>query len=247
MSIKTYLDSTYLKTPEQAGISNSETLDKVRALAHEAMDNGIFAVMIRPDYVRSIRELLDENKSDVVLGTVIGFHEGTYDLKEKLTEAQKAIADGADELDFVINFEAFKKGEIEKVEEEVEICTSVALREGKVVKWIIETAALTDEEIIAITKLVRDIVLNKIGEEFASRVFVKSSTGFFKTPNGEPNGANEHVIKLMLANAGSLPVKASGGVRNIEEAKNMIDLGVKRIGTSSALAIANGEESKEGY
>ena len=247
MSIKTYLDSTYLKTPEQAGISNSETLDKVRTLAHEAMDNGIFAVMIRPDYVRSIRELLDENKSDVVLGTVIGFHEGTYDLKEKLTEAQKAIADGADELDFVINFEAFKKGEIEKVEEEVEICTSVALREGKVVKWIIETAALTDEEIIAITKLVRDIVLNKIGEEFASRVFVKSSTGFFKTPNGEPNGANEHVIKLMLANAGSLPVKASGGVRNIEEAKNMIDLGVKRIGTSSALAIANGEESKEGY
>ena len=136
MSIKTYLDSTYLKTPEQAGISNSETLDKVRALAHEAMANGIFAVMIRPDYVRSIRELLDENKSDVVLGTVIGFHEGTYDLKEKLTEAQKAIADGADELDFVINFEAFKKGEIEKVEEEVETCTVVALREGKVVKWI---------------------------------------------------------------------------------------------------------------
>ena len=247
MSIKTYLDSTYLKTPEQAGISNSETLDKVRALAHEAMANGIFAVMIRPDYVRSIRELLDENKSDVVLGTVIGFHEGTYDLKEKLTEAQKAIADGADELDFVINFEAFKKGEIEKVEEEVETCTVVALREGKVVKWIIETAALTDEEIIAITQLVRDIVLNKIGDEFASRVFVKSSTGFFKTPNGEPNGANEHVIKLMLANAGLLPVKASGGVRNIEEAEKMIALGVKRIGTSSALAIANGEDTKEGY
>lgn len=247
MSIKTYLDSTYLKTPEQAGISNSETLDKVRALAHEAMANGIFAVMIRPDYVRSIRELLDENKSDVVLGTVIGFHEGTYDLKEKLTEAQKAIADGADELDFVINFEAFKKGEIEKVEEEVETCTVVALREGKVVKWIIETAALTDEEIIAITQLVRDIVLNKIGEEFASRVFVKSSTGFFKTPNGEPNGANEHVIKLMLANAGPLPVKASGGVRNIEEAEKMIALGVKRIGTSSALAIANGDDAKEGY
>ena len=247
MSIKTYLDSTYLKTPEQAGISNSETLDKVRALAHEAMANGIFAVMIRPDYVRSIRELLDENKSDVVLGTVIGFHEGTYDLKEKLTEAQKAIADGADELDFVINFKAFKKGEIEKVEEEVETCTSVALREGKVVKWIIETVALTDEEIIAITKLVRDIVLNKIGEEFASRVFVKSSTGFFKTPNGEPNGANEHVIKLMLANAGPLPVKASGGVRNIEEAEKMIALGVKRIGTSSALAIANGDDAKEGY
>ena len=219
MSIKTYLDSTYLKTPEQAGISNSDTLDKVRALAHEAIENGIFAVMIRPDYVRSIRELLDENKSDVVLGTVIGFHEGTYDLNEKLREAQKAIADGADELDFVINYEAFKKGEIEKVAEEVEVCTTVTLREGKIVKWIIETAALTDEQIVEITKLVRDIVLQKVGEEFASRVFVKSSTGFFVTPNGEPNGANEHVIKLMLDNAGPLPVKASGGVRNIDEAK----------------------------
>lgn len=247
MSIKTYLDSTYLKTPEQAGISNSETLDQVRALAHEAMENGIYAVMIRPDYVRSVRELLDENKSDVVLGTVIGFHEGTYDLNEKLREAQKAIADGADELDFVINFEAFKKGEVDKVAEEVETCTMVSLREGKVVKWIIETAALTDEEIIAITQLVRDIVMNKIGEENASNVFVKSSTGFFQTPNGEPNGANEHVIKLMLANAGALPVKASGGVRNIEEAKKMIELGVKRIGTSSALAIAKGEQVNGGY
>ena len=224
MSIKTYLDSTYLKTPEQAGISNSETLDQVRALAHEAMENGIFAVMIRPDYVRSIRELLDENKSNVVLGTVIGFHEGTYDLNEKLREAQKAIADGADELDFVVNYEAYKKGEVEKVADEVETCTTVALREGKVVKWIIETAALTDEEIVSITQLIRDIVINKIGEEHAPNVFVKSSTGFFKTPNGEPNGANEHVIKLMLANAGSLPVKASGGVRNIEEAQKMIDL-----------------------
>ena len=247
MSIKTYLDSTYLKTPEQAGISNSETLDQVRALAHEAMENGIFAVMIRPDYVRSIRELLDENKSNVVLGTVIGFHEGTYDLNEKLREAQKAIADGADELDFVVNYEAYKKGEVEKVADEVETCTTVALREGKVVKWIIETAALTDEEIVSITQLIRDIVINKIGEEHAPNVFVKSSTGFFKTPNGEPNGANEHVIKLMLANAGSLPVKASGGVRNIEEAQKMIDLGVKRIGTSSALAIANGEQTSGGY
>ena len=247
MSIKTYLDSTYLKTPEQAGISNSETLDKVRALAVEAMENNIFAVMIRPDYVRSVRELLDENKSDVVLGTVIGFHEGTYDLNEKLREAQKAIADGADELDFVVNFEAFKKGEVEKVAEEVETCTTVALREGRVVKWIIETAALTDEEIVAITQLIRDIVLNKIGEENASNVFVKSSTGFFQTANGEPNGANEHVIQLMLANAGPLPVKASGGVRNIEEAEKMVQLGVKRIGTSSALAIANGEQTSGGY
>ena len=240
MSINQYLDSTYLKTPEQAGISNSDTLDIVRQLAQEAIDHAIYAVMIRPDYIRSIRELLEEKKSNVVLGTVIGFHEGTYELSQKLNEAQKAIADGADELDFVINFEAFKKGDIKTVKEEVETASSIVLREGKVVKWIIETAALSDEQIVEITQLIRDVVLEKIGEDQASKVFVKSSTGFYKTENGEPNGANEHVIKLMIANSGPLPVKASGGVRTTEEAERMIALGVKRIGTSSALAISQG-------
>ena len=247
MSINQYLDSTYLKTPAQAGISNSDTLDMVHKLTQEAIDNDIYAVMIRPDYVRSVRALLEERKSNVILGTVIGFHEGTNDLNEKLREAQRAIADGADELDFVINYEAFKKGEIEKVKEEVETVTSIVLREAKVVKWIIETAALTDNQIVELTQLIRDIVINKLGEEYAPRVFVKSSTGFYRTPNDEPNGANEHVIKLMLANAGPLPVKASGGVRTAEEAEKMIALGVKRIGTSSALAIVKGEKATGDY
>lgn len=247
MSINQYLDSTYLKTPAQAGISNSDTLDMVHKLTQEAIDNEIYAVMIRPDYVRSVRALLEERKSNVVLGTVIGFHEGTNDLNEKLREAQRAIADGAEELDFVINYEAFKKGEIEKVKEEVETVTSIVLREAKVVKWIIETAALTDNQIVELTQLIRDIVINKLGEEYAPRVFVKSSTGFYRTPNDEPNGANEHVIKLMLANAGPLPVKASGGVRTVEEAEKMIALGVKRIGTSSALAIVKGEKATGDY
>ncbi|WP_313384988.1 deoxyribose-phosphate aldolase [Chishuiella sp.] len=247
MNINKYLDSTYLKTPEQAGISNSDTLDLVHELAQEAIDNSIYAVMIRPDYVRSVRELLNTKKSDVILGTVIGFPEGSFDLNEKLREAQRAIADGADELDFVINYEAFKKGNIETVKEEVETATSIVLREGKIIKWIIETAALTDQQIIQITQLIRDIVLDKIGEENAAKVFVKSSTGFYITPNGEPNGANEHVIKLMLDNAGPLPVKASGGVKSKEEAEKMISLGVHRIGTSSALAIIKGKTTKEGY
>lgn len=170
MSINQYLDSTYLKTPAQAGISNSDTLDMVHKLTQEAIDNEIYAVMIRPDYVRSVRALLEERKSNVVLGTVIGFHEGTNDLNEKLREAQRAIADGAEELDFVINYEAFKKGEIEKVKEEVETVTSIVLREAKVVKWIIETAALTDNQIVELTQLIRDIVINKLGEEYAPRV-----------------------------------------------------------------------------
>ena len=115
----------------------------------------------------------------------------------------------------------------------------MVLKSEKIIKWIIETAALTDSEIISITQLIRDITVNKLAEFPAENVFVKSSTGFYETPNGEPNGANQHVIELMIENAGPLSVKASGGVRNSEQAIAMIELGVKRIGTSSAAEIIN--------
>lgn len=239
MKIGDYLDSTYLKTPKQSGISDSETLEKVRQLAKEAIDNRIFAVMVRPDYLGSLRMMIDELKSDLRLGTVIDFPEGNNTVSEKLKEAQNAMAKGADELDFVIDYKAFKNGNIEKVSEEIESCNRLVLKSEKIIKWIIETAALTDSEIISITQLIRDITVNKLAEFPAENVFVKSSTGFYETPNGEPNGANQHVIELMIENAGPLSVKASGGVRNSEQAIAMIELGVKRIGTSSAAEIIN--------
>lgn len=247
MGLGDYLDSTYLKTPKQSGLSDSETLNTVHQLAKEAMENNIYAVMVRPDYVRSLRMLLDENQSNVKLGTVISFPEGRNTLDEKISEAQRAIADGADDLDFVLDYVAFKNGNLEKVQEEVEFCSRLGLKAGKVVKWIIETAALTDEEIVAITKLIREIAESKLSEFDLRNIFVKSSTGFFVTPNGEPNGANEHVIKLMLDHAGPLSVKASGGVRTQEEAEKMIELGVKRIGTSSAFQIISGGNANGSY
>lgn len=247
MGLGDYLDSTYLKTPKQSGLSDSETLNTVHQLAKEAMENDIYAVMVRPDYVRSLRMLLDENQSKVKLGTVISFPEGRNTIDEKISEAQRAIADGADDLDFVVDYVAFKNGNLEKVRDEIEFCSRLGLKAGKVVKWIIETAALTDEEIVAITKMIREIAESKLAEFDLSQIFVKSSTGFFETPNGEPNGANEHVIKLMLDNAGALSVKASGGVRTKEEAEKMIELGVKRIGTSSAFQIISGGNANGTY
>lgn len=237
MNVADFIDSTYLKTPKQSGISDSETLEKVRQLAKEAIENHIYAIMVRPDYVRSLRMLIDEQGSDLKLGTVIDFPEGTNSVKEKLNEAQSALANGADELDFVIDYNAFKNGKIDKVREEIESCSQLVLKSGKIVKWIIETAALSDAEIISITKLIRDITLDKLGEFPPEDVYVKSSTGFYETENGEPNGANPHVIGLMIDNAGPLSVKASGGIRNHKDAEKMIKTGVKRIGTSSALKI----------
>jgi deoxyribose-phosphate aldolase len=89
MNIAQYLDSTYLKTPVQAGISNEETLQKDKELTQEAIDNSILAVMIRPDYVSEIKKYIQERNSDVIVGTVIGFHEGTYSIDEKLQKPQK--------------------------------------------------------------------------------------------------------------------------------------------------------------
>lgn len=247
MKLEDYLDSTYLKTSKQSGLSDSMTLEKVHELTDEAIENDFYAVMIRPDYIRSVRMRIEEKNASVKLGTVIDFPEGLGTVTQKISEAQKAIADGADELDFVIDYNAFKKGNEEKVREEVELCSKLGLREGKVVKWIIETAALTDEEIAKITDLIREIYQEKLSEFPAENIFVKSSTGFFETVDGSPNGANEHVIKIMLEHASPLPVKASGGVKSKSDAESMIALGVKRIGTSSALQIVSGEKAEGNY
>ena len=247
MKINAYLDSTYLKTPAQSGLSEEQTLETVINLAKEAIANNIFAVMISPAFVTKMREFLSEQKSNVVIGTVIGFHEGTYSKEHKLAEAQKAIEDGVDELDFVINYEAYKNGELDAVKSEFVDCTKLCLENGKIAKWIIEIAALTDAQIADLTKKISTWAEENFKAEDLEKIFVKSSTGFYKTEGGKPNGATVEGIKIMLENAGKLPVKAAGGVRTPGEAEFMINLGVKRIGTSSAVALIRNEEVSGGY
>lgn len=247
MDLAQYLDSTYLKTPQQSGLSEEETKNAVYALTEEAIENSLYAVMIRPEYVKEIKEFLKSKHSDVKVGTVIGFHEGTASVEEKLHEAEKAVEHGADDLDFVINYEAYKRGEVDYVKHEFLRGSSLAIENGKTVKWIIETAALTDEQIVDITKNIAKWAAVNFSLEEQKRIFVKSSTGFFKTEEGKPNGATPEVIKLMKANSGNLPVKAAGGVRSTAEAEAMIALGVTRIGTSSAAAILKGETAGTGY
>lgn len=246
MKIAQYLDSTYLKTPKQSGLSEEETQKKVRELTNEAIQNHFYAVMIRPNYVKEVRKYLDSHNSEVKLGTVIGFHEGTADVEAKLQEANKAVEDGADELDFVINFEAYKKGEIDLVKNEFVQCSTLGLKKGKVVKWIIETAALSDEQIADLTSNISTWANEFFEEGELAKIFVKSSTGFYKTEDGKPNGATFEAIAIMKKNAGKLSVKASGGVKTPEDAQKMIEMGVTRIGTSSALALTK-NENVDGY
>jgi deoxyribose-phosphate aldolase len=247
MNIKKYLDSTYLKTPDQAGLDEEDNLKVVKEFILEAIEERFKLIMIRPTMVSLAREMICDAGSDVQIGTVIDFPEGKSTVSLKLAEAKKAIEDGADDLDFVCNYEAFKNGNINLLRDEVLKCTQLGIENNKVVKWIIEIAALNDTQIVQLTNLIKNVVITNFKEADFSAVFVKSSTGFYKTENSLPNGATRAAIILMLENAAPLSVKAAGGVRTYEEAIEMLTLGVKRIGTSGAKAIARGEETNIGY
>ncbi len=247
MNIKQYLDSTYLKTAEQAGVSEEKNILIAKGFIQEAIDEHFKLIMIRPEMVSLAKKMIKEVNSIVQIGTVIDFPEGKSSVDDKIREALQVIQDGADDLDFVCNYSAFKEGQIELVKNEIYECTKLGLGHNKVVKWIIEVAALTDKEIIQLSSLIKNVVVSNFEQELFPKVFVKSSTGFFKTENNLPNGATMHTIKMMLDNACPLPIKAAGGVRTYQEAMNMIELGVKRIGTSGAKMIANGTDSVSEY
>jgi deoxyribose-phosphate aldolase len=247
MNIKQYLDSTYLKTASQAGLSEVENDTIVQGFIQEAIEEGFKLIMIRPDKVKMAKEMIVKAKSKLLIGTVISFPEGTNSLEAKLAEAQQAIEDGVDELDYVCNYEAFKTGDIDLVKTEVLKGTKLAFENHKAAKWIIEVAALTDAQIIQISALIKNVVIANFKEDCYPNVFVKSSTGFYKTENNLPNGATLPAVIMMLENASPLPVKAAGGVRTYEEAEEMIRLGVKRIGTSAAKTIAHGETATGNY
>lgn len=247
MEINKHLDSTYLKTASQAGISEAATLENVKQLVQECIANDFVLAMIRPEYVVMAKEMITAANATVLVGTVIGFHEGTASIDEKLAEAQKAINDGVDELDYVVNYTAFKAGKVNLVKSEVFKGTKLALDNAKKAKWIIEVAALSNEEIAQLSALIKEVVLSNFGEAHAQDVFVKSSTGFFKTEEGKPNGATFEAMEIIKEHATPLAIKAAGGVRTYDDAVKMVQMGVERIGTSSAKKIFDGKEAAAGY
>jgi len=246
-NIGDYIDSTYLKTSDQAGISDDETTRIIVKTIQDAMEHNMKLVMIRPEFVSLADQMIKEYDSDLLVGTVIGFPNGDNSLGEKFDEAIKAIEDGVDELDYVINYKAFKEGDVDTIKKEVCEGTVIGIDEGLVVKWIIESAALTSDEIAELTSLIRDIVIECVGEQKASNVFVKTSTGFFKPEDGGPGGATVDDVSIMSINAGPLKVKASGGIYSREDLEKMINAGASRIGTSAGLEIIKGEKADTDY
>lgn len=204
------IDHTLLK-PEA-------TSDQVKALIDEAAKLGTYSICISPS------QLPVEVPEGLHIATVVGFPSGAVKAEVKAAEAARAVADGAEEVDMVINIAFAKEHRFDDLEAEIKTVRDAI--PGKVLKVIIESAALTDEEIIAACK----------ASESAGADFVKTSTGFH--PAG---GASAHAVKLMRETVGDrLGVKASGGIRDAAAAEEMIAAGASRLGLSSSAAVLDG-------
>lgn len=209
-----------------------DTTDKeIKTLCAEAKKYHFASVCVNPCYVSLCSELL--KGTDVKVCTVIGFPLGANSTEVKRYEAEQAILNGASEIDMVINISKLKSAEYEYVFNDINQVVLAAKRKNAVCKVILETALLNDEE------KVKACVIAKS----AKADFVKTSTGFSK------GGATVADIKLMKYVVGSsVGVKASGGIRSLEDAEAMIAGGADRIGASASVKIVGGTDSgSSGY
>lgn len=215
MELNSYIDHTNLKL--------DSTLKDIEKLCDEAIKYHFASVCVPPYYVPLAASLLKD--STVQVCTVIGFPNG-YSTKEvKSYEAINAIENGANEIDMVININALKNKDYDYIKDEIEeIRDSI---DGHVLKVIIETSLLDDKEIEKMTKICNETFVN----------FIKTSTGFGS------RGASLHDLEIINKYKNDiLEIKASGGIKNEEDAESFIKAGVTRLGTSSGVTIMKGDK-----
>ena len=220
MAINRYIDHTLLK-PE----STQTQIDKLIA---EAVEHQFASVCVNPTWVSYAAKALKGTEVNVC--TVIGFPLGANTSSVKAFEAKDAVAKGADEIDMVINIGRLKSGQYDAVE--ADIRAVVEASGDKLVKVIIETCLLTDDEKVKACQLAVT----------AGADYVKTSTGFSTA------GANIADVTLMRKTVGpNIGVKAAGGTRSYADAESFIKAGATRIGTSAGVAIVNGETANSSY
>jgi deoxyribose-phosphate aldolase len=223
-SLARLIDHTLLKP--------DATADKVAQLCFEAKKYHFASVCVNPSHVKLCADLL--KGTDVKVCTVIGFPLGATSTEVKVFETKHAIENGATEIDMVMNIGALKAGDNETVAHDIHAVAQAVHNAGALLKVIIETALLTDEE-----KVIASLLAKEAGADY-----VKTSTGF------SGGGATVHDVALMRRAVGpELGVKASGGIHSAEEAEQMIAAGATRLGASAGVKIVKGEkpESGNGY
>ncbi len=218
-SLAKFIDHTLLKA--------DATKTDIRKLCEEAIENQFFAVCVNSWMLPTCRELLKTTK--IQIASVVGFPLGANESSVKTFEATRAFNLGANEVDMVLNIAALKSGDYTYVEKEIQSIVRAA--ENRLVKVIFETCLLTDDE----KRKACEVSLN------AGAHFVKTSTGF------STGGATVADIALMKAAVGTrAEVKASGGIRDLATAQQMIDAGATRLGTSSGVLLVKGQNVSHG-
>lgn len=221
MKINRYIDHTLLKP-----IAKPKDIER---LCEEALKYQFYSVCVHGCHVDTARKALS-GAEDIHICAVAGFPLGGMSTEAKVFESEQAIADGADEIDIVINLGWLKSRDTEKVQREIKAVKKII--GSRILKVIIETCYLSDHEKALASNLAAD----------AGADFVKTSTGF------GTGGATLHDIAIMKdAVKGKAQLKASGGIKSFELAKKYIDLGVTRIGTSRGVAIVEEATSNESY
>ncbi|MEO8413658.1 MAG: deoxyribose-phosphate aldolase [Ginsengibacter sp.] len=212
MNIAHYIDHTVLKP--------TTLLAEVEKICSEAVQYQFAAVCIPPLFVQKVKGIL--KNYDVKTATVIGFPFGYNAIEAKVAEIVLAMVDGADELDMVINISAIKNNDWNFIASEINTIMPIVKNKNKVIKVIIESGILTDDEIIKCCD-----IYGAAGVDY-----VKTSTGYAE------KGATLHAVKLMRAHlADHIQIKASGGIKTYQFAKELIEAGASRLGCSSSVQI----------
>ena len=211
MSLASYIDHTLLQP-------DCKRADIIQ-LCKEAIAHQFYAVCIPPYFVKvAVGEL---KNSQVKVATVIGFPLGYSTTAAKVEEIKKALIDGVDELDVVINLAAVKSSDWAHVENDIDSATRMVHMKGKVIKLIIEASLLTNEELLKLCEICTRVGVN----------FVKTSTGYF-------GGATPVLVKTLRENLpSSIKIKASGGIRSKLDATALIEAGADRLGSSAGIKI----------
>ena len=216
MNLASMIDHSVLK-PD----CRSEDINRVCA---EAMNHQFSAVCVPPFYIKEAAHLLAD--SPVRVATVIGFPMGYAATVAKVEEIKRAINDGVDELDVVVNICAVKDKQWSFVKNDIDSMTRAVHLKGKLIKVIFETSLLSEEEIAQLCNICAEVGVD----------FVKTSTGF-----GEVGATNEIVQFLKQSLPSTIKIKASGGIRTSEQAMELVNAGATRLGTSSGIAIVNAD------
>ena len=219
--------SDVLKIVDHTLLAQTATWAQIREILDDAMKYGTASACIPAAYVKQAAEYV---QGRLPICTVIGFPNGYSTTETKVFEARNAIENGASEIDMVINVGFLKDGRYEEVEEELRKIHEAC--DGKILKVIIETCLLTDEEKIKMCELV-----TKAGAEF-----IKTSTGFSTA------GATFADVKLMKEHVGEgVKVKAAGGISSFDDAEEFMRLGADRLGTSRLVKIMKQTDNGAGY